>query len=135
MNVNVFGTGCGAVMFAVATGTTIPCSQTRRTRPVLSLSTFDSFALNSLKFTLFKQIPWDYLSHFPLQFEDEVKFLNCYFYLFRRQHFSTELHLLGRNTFVVSTMEQRIFLFKNMALEGSYEKVRRTQSFEQNNVF
>jgi hypothetical protein len=103
-------------------------ARARRKRPVLSLSTFDSFALNSLKFTLFKQIPWDYLSHFPLQFEDEVKFLNCYFYLFRRQHFSTVLHLLGRNTLVVSTMEQRIFLFKNMALEGSSEKARRAKT-------
>jgi hypothetical protein len=38
-----FGTACGAIMFAVAIGTTISCSLARQYRPVFSLSFLDVY--------------------------------------------------------------------------------------------
>ncbi len=42
-----FGTACGAIMFAVATGTTFSCSLGRLYRPVLSLSFLDVYGLRA----------------------------------------------------------------------------------------
>jgi hypothetical protein len=38
-----FGTSGGAIMFAVATGTTITCIMGKQNRPVLCLSLFDVY--------------------------------------------------------------------------------------------
>jgi len=44
-----FGTACGAIMFAVATGTTISFSVGSQYGPVLSLSFFDVIGKYNLK--------------------------------------------------------------------------------------
>jgi hypothetical protein len=44
-----FGMAFGAIMFAVATGTTIFCSLARQYRPLLSLSFFDVYGWTAPK--------------------------------------------------------------------------------------